>query len=212
MIKFNKIHFRHDKRTEVMHFHLRVAQGEKVAIVGASGAGKSTLLSLIAGFATPERGDIWLNGEKHTHTAPHRRPVSILFQENNLFNHLSVLQNIAIGIAPNLKLTEAQRQGVSTIAEQVGLSEYLSRLPDKLSGGQQQRVALARCLLRDKPILLLDEPFSALDKDLRVEMLALLHQLCDKKSLTVLMVTHQPEEVAEWVDRCVVISPPSLSA
>ncbi len=208
MITLSNIDFRHAPRAKPLHFDLRIAQGEKVAIVGASGAGKSTLLSLIAGFAIPERGDIWLNGEKHTQTAPHRRPVSILFQNNNLFNHLTVEQNIAIGIAANLKLAPKQRQSVHAIAAQVGLNDYLSRLPDKLSGGQQQRVALARCLLRDKPILLLDEPFSALDKDLRAEMLALLRQLCTQQSLTVLLVTHQPEEIAEWADRCISIFAP----
>ncbi|MBN6062886.1 thiamine ABC transporter ATP-binding protein [Aggregatibacter actinomycetemcomitans] len=184
-----------------MEFDLQVVAGERVAVVGSSGAGKSTLLNLIAGFVLPTRGEIWLNGENHTRSAPYERPVSMLFQENNLFPHLTVQQNLALGLKTSLKLTALEQQQLVQVADAVGLSAFLSRLPNSLSGGQKQRVALARCLLRDKPILLLDEPFSALDTELRMEMLNLIDELCRNKSLTLLLVTHQPSELAGKVDR-----------
>ena len=184
-----------------MTFDLQMAAGERIAIVGPSGAGKSTLLNLIAGFVLPTQGNIWLNGENHTRSAPYERPVSMLFQENNLFPHLTVQQNLALGLKTSLKLTALEQDQIERVADAVGLTSFLSRLPNSLSGGQKQRVALARCLLRDKPILLLDEPFSALDPELRLEMLNLIDELCHSKSLTLLLVTHQPSELTGKVDR-----------
>ena len=184
-----------------MTFDLQVVAGERIAIVGPSGAGKSTLLNLIAGFVLPTRGEIWLNGENHTQSAPYERPVSMLFQENNLFPHLTVQQNLALGLKTSLKLTALEQDQIERVADAVGLTSFLSRLPNSLSGGQKQRVALARCLLRDKPILLLDEPFSALDPELRMEMLNLIDELCHSKNLTLLLVTHQPSELTGKVDR-----------
>ena len=184
-----------------MVFDLHVAAGERIAIIGPSGAGKSTLLNLIAGFVLPTRGEVWLNGENHTQSAPYERPVSMLFQENNLFPHLTVQQNLALGLKTSLKLTALEQDQIERVADAVGLTSFLSRLPNSLSGGQKQRVALARCLLRDKPILLLDEPFSALDPKLRMEMLNLIDELCHSKNLTLLLVTHQPSELTGKVDR-----------
>ena len=184
-----------------MTFDLQVETGERIAIVGPSGAGKSTLLNLIAGFVLPTQGNIWLNGENHTRSAPYERPVSMLFQENNLFPHLTVQQNLALGLKTSLKLTALEQDQIERVADAVGLTSFLSRLPNSLSGGQKQRVALARCLLRDKPILLLDEPFSALDPELRLEMLNLIDELCHNKKLTLLLVTHQPSELTGKVDR-----------
>ena len=184
-----------------MTFDLQVAAGERIAIVGPSGAGKSTLLNLIAGFVLPTQGNIWLNGENHTQSAPYERPVSMLFQENNLFPHLTVQQNLALGLKTSLKLTALEQDQIERVADAVGLTSFLSRLPNSLSGGQKQRVALARCLLRDKPILLLDEPFSALDPELRMDMLNLIDELCHSKNLTLLLVTHQPSELTGKVDR-----------
>ena len=184
-----------------MTFDLQVEAGERIAIVGPSGAGKSTLLNLIAGFVLPTRGEVWLNGENHTQSAPYERPVSMLFQENNLFPHLTVQQNLALGLKTSLKLTALEQDQIEQVADAVGLTSFLSRLPNSLSGGQKQRVALARCLLRDKPILLLDEPFSALDPELRLDMLNLIDELCHSKNLTLLLVTHQPSELTGKVDR-----------
>lgn len=156
-----------------MRFTLSVAHGEQIAILGPSGAGKSTLLNLIAGFLTPASGNMVIDGEDHTTTPPSRRPVSMLFQENNLFSHLGVQQNIGTGLNHGLKLNASQREKILHIAQQMGIDSLLERLPGELSGGQRQRVALARCLVREQPILLLDEPFSALDPALRREMLTL---------------------------------------
>ena len=203
MIKLDKVAFHYKQMP--MYFDLHIKMGERVAMVGASGAGKSTLLNLIAGFEYADSGEIWLNGKNHSKNPPHLRPVSMLFQENNLFMHLTVQQNIALGLQPNLKLNPQQNEQVKQVADAVGLGEFLTRLPTQLSGGQKQRVALARCLLRDQPILLLDEPFSALDPSLRQEMLQLLQQLCVQKNLTVFLVTHQPDELQGYVDRILTV-------
>ena len=199
MIRLDNVFLADD--TLPMTFDLQVAAGERIAIVGPSGAGKSTLLNLIAGFVLPTRGEVWLNGENHTQSAPYERPVSMLFQENNLFPHLTVQQNLALGLKTSLKLTALEQDQIERVADAVGLTSFLSRLPNSLSGGQKQRIALARCLLRDKPILLLDEPFSALDPELRLEMLNLIDELCHSKNLTLLLVTHQPSELTGKVDR-----------
>ena len=199
MIRLDNVFLADD--TLPMTFDLQVAAGTRIAIVGPSGAGKSTLLNLIAGFVLPTRGEVWLNGENHTQSAPYERPVSMLFQENNLFPHLTVQQNLALGLKTSLKLTALEQDQIERVADAVGLTSFLSRLPNSLSGGQKQRVALARCLLRDKPILLLDEPFSALDPELRMEMLNLIDELCHSKKLTLLLVTHQPSELTGKVDR-----------
>ena len=210
MIRLDNVFLADD--TLPMTFDLQVAEGERIAIVGPSGAGKSTLLNLIAGFVLPTQGNIWLNGENHTRSAPYERPVSMLFQENNLFPHLSVQQNLALGLKTSLKLTALEQDQIEQVADAVGLTSFLSRLPNSLSGGQKQRVALARCLLRDKPILLLDEPFSALDPELRMEMLNLIDELCHSKNLTLLLVTHQPSELTGKVDRMLRIENGRISA
>ncbi|MDY0971527.1 thiamine ABC transporter ATP-binding protein ThiQ [Siccibacter turicensis] len=188
-----------------LRFNLRMNAGERVAVLGPSGAGKSTLLSLVAGFLEPASGHITLNGEDHTHTPPAQRPVSMLFQENNLFTHLTVRQNIGLGLHPGLKLNAAQRDSLMTIARQMAIESLLDRLPGELSGGQRQRVALARCLVRDQPVLLLDEPFSALDPALRQEMLTLLETLCDSRRLTLLMVSHSIEDAVRIAPRSIVV-------
>ncbi|MFP1723328.1 thiamine ABC transporter ATP-binding protein ThiQ [Lonsdalea quercina] len=188
-----------------MRFDLRVEAGERVAVLGPSGAGKSSLLSLIAGFLPADGGRLMLNGADHRRTPPAKRPVSILFQENNLFPHLTLSQNIALGLHPGLKLTQPQRVALNHIAERVGLTALLDRLPSQVSGGQRQRAALARCLLRQQPILLLDEPFSALDPALRAEMLTLVDDVCRDRQLTLLMVSHHLEDAARIADRTALV-------
>lgn len=189
-----------------MRFSLSVKQGERVAVLGPSGAGKSTLLSLVAGFLTPASGIIMIENSEHTHTPPARRPVSMLFQENNLFTHLTVRQNIGLGLNPGLKLSSAQVSKLETIATTMGLETLLNRLPGELSGGQRQRVALARCLVREQPVLLLDEPFSALDPALRQEMLTLVEEVCRRQQLTLLMVSHSVEDAARIASRSIVVA------
>ncbi|MDA5493894.1 thiamine ABC transporter ATP-binding protein ThiQ [Yersinia intermedia] len=203
MLKLEKITYLYDHLP--MRFDLRIQPGERVAILGPSGAGKSTLLSLIAGFLAPASGRMLLNNQDHTVTAPAERPVSMLFQENNLFSHLTVEQNIGLGLHPGLKLNQQQKLLLRQIAQQVGLEDCLARLPAQLSGGQRQRAALARCLVRSQPILLLDEPFSALDPALRNEMLQLVDQVCTHRQLTLLMVSHNLDDAARIADRTLLV-------
>ena len=181
-----------------MRFSLTVERGEQVAILGPSGAGKSTLLNLIAGFLTPASGSLTIDGVDHTTTPPSRRPVSMLFQENNLFSHLTVAQNIGLGLNPGLKLNAAQQEKMHAIARQMGIDNLMARLPGELSGGQRQRVALARCLVR--------EPFSALDPALRQEMLTLVSTSCQQQKMTLLMVSHSVEDAARIATRSVVVA------
>ncbi|WGE35321.1 thiamine ABC transporter ATP-binding protein [Actinobacillus genomosp. 1] len=200
-----RLDVRFDYEQISMHFVLEVPKGQRVAIVGESGAGKSTLLNLIAGFEQPTSGQIWLNNCNHTATQVAERPVSMLFQDNNVFPHLTVEQNIGLALIPSLKLNSDQKAQVKQIAEQMGIADLLHRRADQLSGGQKQRVALARTLLRKQPILLLDEPFSALDPKRRNELQALVAEICRQQNLTLLMVTHQFEESKSLFDRILMI-------
>ncbi|WGE31334.1 thiamine ABC transporter ATP-binding protein [Actinobacillus genomosp. 2] len=197
------VHFNYEQMT--MSFRLEIPKGQKVAIVGESGAGKSTLLNLIAGFEMPTSGQVWLNACNHTTTEVSERPVSMLFQDNNVFPHLTVEQNIGLALIPSLRLNRSQQSQVREIAEQMGIVDLLNRRADQLSGGQKQRVALARTLLRKQPILLLDEPFSALDPKRRNELQVLVADICRQQNLTLLMVTHQFEESKSLFDRVLTI-------
>lgn len=184
-----------------MRFTLSVRQGEIIAVLGPSGAGKSTLLNLVAGFLQPASGSIIIENRDHTHTPPAKRPVSMLFQENNLFTHLTVRQNIALGMHPGLKLNVPQRQKLEVIAAQMGIAEFLDRLPGELSGGQRQRVAIARALLLRPQLLLLDEPTSALDMSVQAEILNLLNRLKAAHDMTYLLVSHDADVIAHMSDR-----------
>ncbi len=177
-----------------MQFDLHVADGECLAVIGPSGAGKSTLLALIAGFERADSGRIRIGGRDVTRQHPSVRPVTMLFQDHNLFAHLDVAANVGLGIHPGLKLTAADRERVEAALAQVGLAGLAQRLPSQLSGGERQRAALARSLVRDRPVLLLDEPFAALGPALRREMLDLVRALQADRKLTVLLVSHQPED------------------
>jgi thiamine transport system ATP-binding protein len=177
-----------------MRFDLHVEDGECLAVIGPSGAGKSTLLALIAGFERADSGRIRIGGQDVTRQHPSVRPVTMLFQDHNLFAHLDVAANVGLGIHPGLKLTAADLARVEAALEQVGLGGLAERLPSQLSGGERQRVALARSLVRDRPVLLLDEPFAALGPALRREMLDLVRALQAGRKLTVLLVSHQPED------------------
>ncbi len=184
---------------------LKVPEGARVAVIGASGSGKSTLLGAIAGFIAPEKGRILWGGEPITPLLPAKRPVSILFQENNLFPHLTAAQNIGLGLRPDLKLSAGERGRVEEAMKRTGLEGLGHRRPADLSGGQQSRVALARALLRNKPLMLLDEPFSALGPALKREMLSLLAEIADETGNTVLMVTHDPDDARMFADLVVLV-------
>lgn len=185
----------------VMSFDLHVAAGACYAVIGPSGAGKTTLLSLIAGFDRPLSGRVLIGGRDVTGLAPAERPVTTLFQEHNLFAHLSVAENVGLGIHPGLRLDDAGRDRVAVALAGVGLAGMDRRLPRQLSGGERQRVALARSLVRNRPVLLLDEPFAALGPALRYEMLDLVAELRAAAGLTVVLVSHQPEDARRIADR-----------
>jgi len=184
---------------------LRIEPGRRVAVIGASGSGKSTLLSLVGGFLTPDQGRILWDGQDITDLPPGERPASFLFQDQNLFPHLTVAQNVGLGLRPDLRLNGAQQARVSQVLDQVGLDGMAQRRPASLSGGQQSRVALARVLLRARPILLLDEPFAALGPALKTEMLDLLSGIADQTGATVLMVTHDPRDARAFAPDTVLI-------
>ncbi len=177
-----------------LHYDLQVAPGEIVVLRGLSGAGKSTLLSLIAGFIQPSAGDITWHGESLLGLAPDRRPVTSLFQSGNLFEHLDAFTNVAIGLHPGAKLKAAETDKVRQTFENLGIGGLERRRPGALSGGQQQRVALARALVRARPILLLDEPFTALDPDTRRDILTLVRNLVTENDLATIVVSHDAED------------------
>jgi thiamine transport system ATP-binding protein len=177
-----------------MAFDLTVAASSIVAVVGPSGAGKSTLLDLIAGFEFPATGRIIIGGTDMTAIGPSHRPVSMVFQENNLFDHLDVVSNIGLGRSASLRLSAADESKIADAVAATGLEGKERRLPSELSGGERQRVALARAIVRERPVLLLDEAFAALGPALRDEMLDLVADLQARTGMTVVMVTHNPRD------------------
>lgn len=168
--------------------------GARIAVIGPSGAGKSTLISMIGGYLAPDSGRVLWRGQDLTPVEPGARPITTLFQDQNLFPHLTIAQNLGLGISPMLRLSAADHERVEAALARTGLAGMGARKPAALSGGQQSRAALARALLRDKPILLLDEPFAALGPALKAEMLGLVAALADETGATVLMVTHDPKD------------------
>ncbi|MEO1919321.1 MAG: ATP-binding cassette domain-containing protein [Paracoccaceae bacterium] len=176
------------------------------AIIGPSGGGKSTLLLAIAGFVEVSSGELLFDDRNMTDSAPEDRPVTLLFQENNLFPHLTVFQNTALGVRADLKLSKADTERVTETLESVGLANMNDRHPSELSGGQRQRVALARAVLRDRPVLMLDEPFAALGPALRHEMLDLVARIQQQQSSTVLLVTHNPDDAMRIAERTVLVA------
>ncbi|MGX9352055.1 thiamine ABC transporter ATP-binding protein [Shimia sp. W99] len=183
-----------------------VDDGARVAVIGPSGAGKSTLLSLIAGFLEPVAGRVLWNGEDIAATAPGARPAAMLFQDNNLFPHLSAAENVGLGLRPDLRLSGEDTRRVEEALARVGLAGYGARKPSALSGGQQSRVALARVLVQDRPLVLLDEPFSALGPALKAEMLDLLAELLDETGATLLMVSHDPEDARRVAQQTILVA------
>lgn len=173
-----------------------VPEGARLAVLGPSGGGKSTLLGAIAGFVRLAAGRVTWRGDDLGPRAPGDRPVETLFQDNNLFPHLSLMQNLGLALAPSLRQTAAQKGRIATALAEVGLGGLDARRPAALSGGQQSRAALARVLLRQRPVLLLDEPFAALGPALRAEMLDLVRRIVDESGQTLLMVTHDPADAA----------------
>ncbi|MGE0501022.1 MAG: thiamine ABC transporter ATP-binding protein [Rhizobiaceae bacterium] len=190
-------------RETAFDFDCRIEGGAIAAIMGPSGSGKSTLLSLVAGFETPKSGRILVGGADVTSLPPGQRPVSMIFQENNLFAHLTVAQNVGLGLSPGLSLSAADRARIDEALARTGLDGKGARLPSELSGGERQRAAIARVMVRDRPVLLLDEPFASLGPALRADMVSLLADLHARKGMTVLFVTHQPEDAERVADQVI---------
>jgi thiamine transport system ATP-binding protein len=185
---------------------LEISPGACVAVIGPSGAGKSTLVEAVAGFLPVTRGRISWNGSNLTHRPPGKRPVAMLFQDGNLFPHMTVAQNVGLGLHANLRLSQAEWSRVDAALERVGLGGMGARKPAALSGGQQSRVALARVLVQGRDILLLDEPFAALGPALKTEMLDLVAELARENGATVLMVSHDPNDARRIADQVVLVA------
>jgi thiamine transport system ATP-binding protein len=192
MIALEHVTFRYEDME--MRFEAQFPTASFTAVIGPSGGGKSTLLNLIAGFETPEQGRVLIDGEDVTTLPPDKRPVSMIFQDNNVFAYLDLWQNVALGVAPSLQLDADQKRRVDSALVDVGLAALMHRKPGEVSGGERQRVAVARALVRDRPVLLLDEAFAALGPALRRDMLDLVKAMQQARHLTVVMVTHQPED------------------
>ena len=187
-----------DKTAPSFCFNLTVNKGQIVVVEGRSGIGKSTLLNLVAGFLTPHQGKISWQGQDMTSLPPSDRPLSMIFQSNNLFDHLSCRMNIALGLRPSLSLSNDEWRAVDAVMDDLGIGAIKDRKPDDVSGGQQQRVALARALIRadwqDRDLLLFDEPFSALDRETRLDCIEVVKRILASKSMAALMVSHDPQD------------------
>ncbi|WP_281990512.1 ATP-binding cassette domain-containing protein [Sulfitobacter geojensis] len=184
---------------------MALEQGRKYAVIGPSGAGKSTLLGALCGFVPLAQGRLFWHGDEITDADPGARPMTMLFQDNNLFPHLSVTQNIGLGIRPDLRLSAQDKTRVAQALARVGLSDQAGKKPGALSGGQQSRAALARVLVQARPWVLLDEPFAALGPALRNEMLDLVQDLVTETGAGLVMVTHAPEDVRRIADEVVFV-------
>ena len=182
-----ELHFKYD---------LSVARGEILAVQGPSGVGKTTLLELIAGFQAPTAGRLSWDGDDLRRLLPWQRPVTTVFQTDNLFAHLSCLDNVLIGLGPKEKATPARLAKIYEFFAQLGLEGLQHRMPSQVSGGQQQRVALVRALIRACPILLLDESFSALDWEMRKECFDALKDVVISHDMAAVLVSHDTRDAA----------------
>ena len=200
MLALERVTYAHAGQAAAYEFTMEAARGEVTAVRGASGSGKSTLLDLIAGFLVPVHGRIALDGRDLVPLPPEQRPVSILFQSESLFEHLTAARNVALGLPPAPR-GEALDRRIEAALEEVGLPGIGGQRADTLSGGQKQRVALARTLLRDRPVLLLDEPFSALDDDTRIATRSLVGDLTARHHWITLLVSHHADDVAALARR-----------
>ena len=201
MLNITNLKYQHKNADDIYEYSMSVKPKEIVAILGQSGSGKSTLLDLVAGFLHAESGSIKLDENELTYESVEKRPITILFQNHNLFEHLSVQKNILLGVSKTLKSSKEELEKVKMILKEVGLEKYEHTLVSSLSGGQQQRVGLARVLIRREPILLLDEPFTGLDAETRIEMLELVKKITIENNLHTIMVTHEIQDCERIANR-----------
>lgn len=204
MLRLEKLQIRLDGFR--LNADLTVPKGQVVAVIGPSGSGKSTLLSCIAGFLPPSSGRILWKGTDLIPLPPADRPLAMIFQDNNLFPHMTAFQNAALGLRPSLRLSAAEEKKVTATLARVGLDGLQGRRPAGLSGGQQARVSLARIRLQARPLILLDEPFAALGPALKRDMLAMVRALVDETGATALMVTHLPEDAQLVADQVILVA------
>lgn len=193
-------------------FDLQVEQGVSLGVIGASGAGKSTLLHMIAGFLPLDDGIIELDGVDHRDSDPAVRPISMVFQSNNVFDHLDVATNVGLGLSPQFRKSPESMELVAQALTSVGLDGFENRRAAGLSGGEAQRVALARALVRDRPILLLDEPFAALGPSMRADFTTLVRTMQQDKGLTMLTVSHAPDELAGLCEELAFVADGQIAA
>jgi sulfate/thiosulfate transport system ATP-binding protein len=184
---------------------LEVPEGSLTALLGPSGSGKSTLLRIVAGLETPDRGVVLIDGADVTSARPQERGIGFVFQHYAAFTHMSVRENVAFGLRIRKRPRPEIRARVDELLELVGLTQWASQRPDQLSGGQRQRMALARALAVEPRVLLLDEPFGALDATVRAELRRWLRRLHDEHGVTTVLVTHDQEEAMEVSDRIAVM-------
>lgn len=200
MLRADALTFAYPGQSTPYEFTFAATPGQVTAISGASGSGKSTLLDLLAGFSAPASGTLLLDATDLLPLTPERRPVSLLLQSESLFEHLSAARNVALGLPAGTPRTVVDQRVAQALAE-VGLQDIGPQRAATLSGGQKQRVALARTLLRDRSILLLDEPFSALDDDTRQTIRALVKTLTDRHDWHTILVSHHQDDVAALASR-----------
>lgn len=194
MLKIDNLEIGYDSSGWSRQISLTVNKGGICVLKGPSGSGKSTLLSTIAGFQAPLSGSLSWNDRDLLSLPPWDRPLTVLFQNGNLFEGLTVFQNIALGISPSGKVQAADKAHINVLIDRLGLTGLANRMPYQLSGGQQQRAALARAILRDKPVLLLDEPFTGLDDERRSDAITLISDMCKTQQFTVLLVSHDSRD------------------
>jgi len=194
LLSIKNLQYQYENTNDTYTYNLEVQPSEIVAILGQSGSGKSTLLDIVAGFIKPSSGSVKLQNQELLPLSVEKRPITILFQSHNLFEHLTVQKNILLGVNKALKDSIEEVEKVQAILKEVGLEDHEHKLASELSGGQQQRVALARVLIRREPILLLDEPFTGLDVATRLEMLDLVKKITLENKLHTIMVTHEVED------------------
>lgn len=201
LLKVRNLAKRFGARDVLKNISLQVASGEFLTLLGESGSGKTTLLRLVAGFEQPTSGEIWMSGARLDTLPPYKRRVNTVFQHYALFPHLSVSENVAYGLRVTGVPTSEIPPRVDAALGMVKMQEYASARPSRLSGGQQQRVALARALVNRPQLLLLDEPLSALDANLRKQMQGELKSLQRELGIAFLFVTHDQEEAMALSDR-----------
>lgn len=204
MIKVKKLKYRFESTSFEFNFDLNST--DIVGVLGKSGSGKSTLFNLLAGFLNPNEGSIFFNENDITFLKPSQRNISILFQDHNNFNHLSIFENIILGIDPDMKQTQSNFKIVKDIMKKVSLNIDLQKKVSDLSGGEQQRVSIARCLLRKKSILLLDEPFNSLDPGLRKTLYEDVKNMSLTNQIMTLISSHLIEELKTVTDKFLFIN------